>query len=131
MLTVAFAARLQPYGVTVNACHQGDVNSRLSDDLGFGGQATPDEGASTAVWLATDPIGQRETGKCVEQRRAVCCRFGADTAGVKALKRAWPTLGASLLVFPSIWLVTSRQCPGGEARYPGRSFIGHAWGAGH
>ena len=37
MLTVAFAARLKPYGVTVNACHPGDVNSRLSNDLGFGG----------------------------------------------------------------------------------------------
>jgi NAD(P)-dependent dehydrogenase (short-subunit alcohol dehydrogenase family) len=42
LLTVAFAARLQPYGVKVNACHPGDANSRLSNDLGFGGQTTPD-----------------------------------------------------------------------------------------
>ncbi len=35
MLTVAFAARLKPYDVTVNACHPGDVNSRLSNDLGY------------------------------------------------------------------------------------------------
>jgi NAD(P)-dependent dehydrogenase (short-subunit alcohol dehydrogenase family) len=55
MLTVAFATRLQPYGVKVNACHPGDVNSRLSNDLGFGGQTTPDKGADTPVWLATDP----------------------------------------------------------------------------
>jgi NAD(P)-dependent dehydrogenase (short-subunit alcohol dehydrogenase family) len=85
MLTVAFAARLKSYGVTVNACHPGDVNSRLSNDLGFGGQTTPDEGADTAVWLATDPMGQRETGKYFEQRRAVRCRFGEDTAAAEAL----------------------------------------------
>ncbi len=88
MLAVAFAARLQPYGITVNACHPGDVNSRLSNDLGFGGHATPEEGADTPVWLATDPVGQRETGKYFEQRQAVRCRFGEDTAAVEALYQA-------------------------------------------
>ena len=88
MLTVAFATRLKPYGVTVNACHPGDVNSRLSNDLGFGGQTTPDEGADTPVWLATDPAGQRETGKYFEQRRETRCRFGEDTAAVEALYAA-------------------------------------------
>jgi retinol dehydrogenase 12 len=88
MLAVAFATRLAPYGITVNACHPGDVNSRLSNDLGFGGQTSPDEGADTPVWLATDPMGQRETGKYFDQRRAVRCRFGEDTAAVKALYEA-------------------------------------------
>ena len=88
MLTVAFATRLQPYGITVNACHPGDVNSRLSNDLGFGGHATPDEGADTPVWLATDPVGQRETGKYFEQRHVMRCRFGEDTASVEALYAA-------------------------------------------
>ena len=88
MLTVAFAARLKPYGITVNACHPGDVNSRLSNDLGFGGQTTPDEGADTAVWLATDRVGQRETGKYFEQRRETRCRFGEDAAAVEALYAA-------------------------------------------
>jgi len=45
MLTAAFAERLSPFGVQVNACHPGDVNSRLSSDLGFGGHETPDQGA--------------------------------------------------------------------------------------
>ena len=85
MLTVAFATRLAPHGITVNACHPGDVNSRLSNDLGFGGQTSPDEGADTPVWLATDPMGQRETGKYFDQRRAVRCRFGEDTTAVEAL----------------------------------------------
>jgi hypothetical protein len=70
MLTAAFAARLQLYGVTVNAGHQGDVNSRLRNDLGFGGQTTLEEGADTPVWLATESVGPRETGKDFEQRRA-------------------------------------------------------------
>ena len=88
MLTVACAARMKPYGVAVNACHPGDVNSRLSNDLGFGGHATPDEGADTPVWLATDPVGQRETGKYFEQRRETRCRFGEDAAAVEALYAA-------------------------------------------
>ncbi len=88
MLTVAFATRLKPYSITVNACHPGDVNSRLSNELGFGGHATPDEGADTPVWLATDPVSQHETGKYFEQRRATRCRFGEDTAGVEALYTA-------------------------------------------
>lgn len=88
MLTVAFAARLKSYSVTVNACHPGDVNSQLSNDLGFGGLATPDEGADTPFWLATDPVGQNVTGKYFEQRRAVRCRFGEDTAAVEALYEA-------------------------------------------
>jgi NAD(P)-dependent dehydrogenase (short-subunit alcohol dehydrogenase family) len=88
MLTVAFATRLAPYGITVNACHPGDVNSHLSNDLGFGGQTSPADGADTPVWLATDPIGQRETGKYFDQRRVVRCRFGEDTAGVEALYAA-------------------------------------------
>ncbi|CAG0936446.1 retinol dehydrogenase 12 [Thermoflexales bacterium] len=88
MLTVAFAARLEPYGVTVNACHPGDVNSRLSNDLGFHGQTQPEVGARTPVWLATEPVGQRETGKYFENQREVRCRFGADTAAVEALYEA-------------------------------------------
>ncbi len=88
MLTVAFASRLKPYGITVNACHPGDVNSRLSNDLGFGGHTTPNEGADTPVWLATDFVGQHETGKYFEQRRETRCQFGEDTAAVEALYAA-------------------------------------------
>ena len=88
MLTAAFAERLRPHGVTVNACHPGDVNSHLSNDLGFGGSTSPDDGADTPVWLATDPVGQQVTGQYFEQRRAVRCRFGEDTAAVEALYAA-------------------------------------------
>jgi retinol dehydrogenase-13 len=84
-LTVAFADRLQPHGVSVNACHPGDVNSTLSNNLGFGGQATPEEGARTPVWLATHPVGQQETGKYFEYQRAVRCRFGEDRKTAETL----------------------------------------------
>ncbi|GIK36308.1 MAG: hypothetical protein BroJett011_01410 [Chloroflexota bacterium] len=88
MLTVAWAERLQPYGISVNACHPGDVNSALSNSLGFGGSQSPDEGARTPVWLATDPIGQQRTGKYFADRREVRCHFGEDRVGVEALYQA-------------------------------------------
>jgi NAD(P)-dependent dehydrogenase (short-subunit alcohol dehydrogenase family) len=88
MLTVAFARRLEPFGVSVNACHPGDVHSKLSSDLGFGGSESPDQGADTPVWLATSPIGQTETGKYFEHRREVRDRFAQDQEKVEALYRA-------------------------------------------
>jgi NAD(P)-dependent dehydrogenase (short-subunit alcohol dehydrogenase family) len=87
MLTVAQAERLKAAGVAVNACHPGGVNSALSNSLGFGGSESPDKGASTPIWLATNPTGQQQTGKYFVDRREVRCRFGEDKAGVEALYR--------------------------------------------
>ena len=88
MLTVALAGRLEPHGVTVNACHPGDVNSRLSNSLGFGGHESPRQGASTPVWLATAPELAGETGKYFEHMRLQRCRFGEDSNAVEALYSA-------------------------------------------
>jgi NAD(P)-dependent dehydrogenase (short-subunit alcohol dehydrogenase family) len=88
MLTVAFAERLRPYGVSVNACHPGDVNSTLSNNLGFGGSQTPDEGARTPVWLAVGPTGQMVTGKFFERMREVRCAFAGDGKAIEELYRA-------------------------------------------
>ena len=85
MLTVAFAQRLREHGVTVNACHPGDVSSSLSNDLGFGGHESPDQGARTPVWLATSPVGEQETGKYFEHMRAARDRFMADKLAAEAL----------------------------------------------
>jgi retinol dehydrogenase-13 len=85
MLTVAFAETLKPYGIAVNACHPGDVNSVLSNNLGFGGHETPDQGADTPVWLATDLMGQEHTGKYFEHRQETRCPFGQDKLAVNAL----------------------------------------------
>jgi NAD(P)-dependent dehydrogenase (short-subunit alcohol dehydrogenase family) len=85
MLTAACAKRLSSFGVAVNACHPGDVNSALSNNLGFGGSTPPDAGAETPVWLATSSTGQQENGKYFEKMRATRCRFGEDRAAVEAL----------------------------------------------
>lgn len=85
MLTAAFANRFNGAGICVNACHPGDIVSNLSSSLGFGGHETPDQGASTPVWLATEPTGAKVTGSYFEHHRQVSCRFAADRDSVEAL----------------------------------------------
>jgi NAD(P)-dependent dehydrogenase (short-subunit alcohol dehydrogenase family) len=93
MLTVAFAGRLRPFGVTVNTCHPGDVNSTLSNNLGFGGHESPDEGARTPVWLATHKSLQQRTGKYFEGQREVSCAFGADRDAIEDVFTACRSYG--------------------------------------
>ncbi len=88
MLTVAFAERLQADGISVNSCHPGDVNSTLSNDLGFGGSETPEQGAATPVWLATDPKGGKYSGRYFSHLRAEHCPFGEDRDALEALYAA-------------------------------------------
>jgi retinol dehydrogenase-13 len=85
MLSIAFSEKLKSYNIAVNACHPGDVNSALSNDLGFGGHETPDQGAETPVWLATQPIGQSYTGKYFEHLRETSCAFSKNKQAVNAL----------------------------------------------
>ena len=88
MLTVAYAERLQPYGVTVNVCHPGEVVSRLSNNLGFGGNLTPVEGAKTPVWLAVSRKGEQVTGKFFDRQREVQCKFAGDRKAIEELYAA-------------------------------------------
>ena len=85
MLTAALAERFAEHGVAVNSCHPGDVNSKLSNDLGFGGHESPDEGARTPVWLATSPIMQSETGQYFAHMRAEHDPFADDKAAIERL----------------------------------------------
>ncbi len=85
MLARAFAERLKDDGISVNACHPGDVPSRLASDLGFGGHETPDQAAATPVLVATGPVGQENTGKYFEHGRESRCRFMEDRGGVEQL----------------------------------------------
>ena len=78
MLTPIFSQIYQGKGITINACHPGDVNSALSNSLGFGGSQSPDEGAKTPVWLATSSTIKDISGKYFENCAEVHCRFGAD-----------------------------------------------------
>jgi len=85
MLNVAFASRLAPMNITVNACHPGDVNSALSNSMGFGGHETPDQGADTPVWLAISPEVEGVTGKYFEHRREQHCSFSREREKVERL----------------------------------------------
>jgi NAD(P)-dependent dehydrogenase (short-subunit alcohol dehydrogenase family) len=88
MLTVAFSRKLAERGIAVNVCHAGDVNSKLSNDLGFGGHESPDQGAETPVWLATGETGQLESGKYFENGRAVPDRYARDDNAIEELYAA-------------------------------------------
>jgi len=83
MMTVAFSETLQ--GIAINSCHPGDVNSALSNDLGFGGHQSPDEGARTPVWLAMENAGIENTGKYFEHGRESTCQFSGNRAEIRLL----------------------------------------------
>ena len=85
MLSPLFAKLYQKKGITVNVCHPGDVNSSLSNNLGFGGNQSPDEGARTPVWLASSPEIRDISGRYFEDCKEVQCRFGADLKRAKEL----------------------------------------------
>lgn len=85
MLTPVFASMLEPMGITVNACHPGDVNSALSNSLGFGGSQSPDEGAKTPVWLSTSESVQSITGKYFERCQETSCLFGQQKSSSQQL----------------------------------------------
>ncbi|MBN2341632.1 MAG: SDR family NAD(P)-dependent oxidoreductase [Deltaproteobacteria bacterium] len=80
LLTAAFAERLQPLGITVNSCHPGDVRSKLSGDLGFGGHETPAQGAATPLHVATAAEIVDTTGKYFANLHQERCRFSEDKA---------------------------------------------------
>jgi NAD(P)-dependent dehydrogenase (short-subunit alcohol dehydrogenase family) len=85
MLAVAWAEKLKDDGITINVCHPGDVNSQLSNNLGFGGSQSPDQGAETPVWLATEPIGGQVSGKYFERQRESHCQFSQDRNNIAKL----------------------------------------------
>jgi len=85
MLAHAWAERLKPFGITVNACLSGDVNSKLSNSFGFGGHETPDEGAATPVWLATAPELNGVTGRYFEHLSQKTDPFVNDRKAVERL----------------------------------------------
>ncbi|MDP2424181.1 MAG: SDR family NAD(P)-dependent oxidoreductase [Bacteroidales bacterium] len=85
MMSAAFSERLMGFQITVNACHPGDVNSKLSNSLGFGGHENPVQGAETPVWLALSREVEGVTGKYFEHRNDLPCAFMNDSEGVLRL----------------------------------------------
>ena len=85
MLAAGLAPRLAKEGITINACHPGDVPSKLASDLGFGGSASPDQGAATPVFLAADPSVEGETGGYYARRKREDDPFTTDASAVARL----------------------------------------------
>ncbi|MES9950850.1 MAG: SDR family NAD(P)-dependent oxidoreductase [Candidatus Thiodiazotropha sp.] len=93
ILSTAFAERLADQRVCVNACHPGDVNSTLSNNLGFGGHQSPEEGADTPVWLAIGSAGAETTGRYFEKRKELPCGFSKDRNTMERLFEACEAYG--------------------------------------
>jgi len=94
MLAVALAERLRPLGISVNSCHPGQVESKLSGDLGFGGMGskTPEQGADTAAWLAYEPSLSDRTGGYYSDRKLQKCEFSHDKTAVEKLYEICSTI---------------------------------------
>jgi NAD(P)-dependent dehydrogenase (short-subunit alcohol dehydrogenase family) len=84
LLTWALARRLKGTGVTVNAMTPGliitglyrNAQPELVERLrGYSGGRTVEQGADTAVWLASDPALERLSNKFFEDRQEVECEF--------------------------------------------------------
>ena len=85
MLSFAYSQLLKKNGIAVNSCHPGDVNSTLSNNLGFGGHETPRQGADTPSWLAISDQVTGKTGLYFEHKREVSCRFSSNKKQVQQL----------------------------------------------
>ena len=85
MLTAAFAEKLADKNISVLAAHPGDVSSKLSNNLGYGGWESPEQGAATPLFCATDPSLKGITGKYFENQTQTPCRFSQDKEAVKKL----------------------------------------------
>lgn len=85
MLSTGFALNLKGSGIAVNSCHPGDVVSKVSSDLGYGGSETPEEGADTPVWLATSAEAEGKSGHYYEQREKKTCSFMNNIRDVEKL----------------------------------------------
>ncbi len=85
MLSVIFADKLSSYGITVNSCHPGDVNSKLSQALGFGGSESPDLAAATPIWLATNSNQNGISGKYFENLAQRHCQFSGESYNIQSL----------------------------------------------
>jgi NAD(P)-dependent dehydrogenase (short-subunit alcohol dehydrogenase family) len=87
MLSSAFSKLLKPSGIKVNSCHPGEVNSKLSNNLGFGGHESPEQGAENPIWLATDPELKDVSGKYFEYKQPKECIFSKNKAAIEELYR--------------------------------------------
>lgn len=84
MLTYALADEYKDR-ININSCHPGDVNSKLSNDLGFGGSESVKRAAETPLILATTKLGVENSGKYFERKKMSNCRFQDQKSTIKKL----------------------------------------------
>ena len=84
MLTYGLAAEYDGK-ININTCHPGDANSKLSNDLGFGGSETAAQAAKTPLLLATTELGLNYTGEYFEYGRLSNCRFKSQRSAIDQL----------------------------------------------
>lgn len=84
MLTYGFAGFFKNK-ISINTCHPGDANSKLSNDLGFGGSESATRAAYTPLLLATSELGINNTGEFFEHGKLSNCRFKDQIAEIKHL----------------------------------------------
>ena len=85
MLTLAYAEKFRQDGITVNVCHPGDSNTKLSNSMGFGGHETPEQSARTPVYLAVSNEVANVTGKYFRDCRVQDDPFMKDKELVRKL----------------------------------------------
>jgi retinol dehydrogenase-13 len=85
MLSTIMADDYDPSLLTINSCHPGDVNSSLSNSLGFGGSQSPQAGAKTPSWLATSEELEGISGNYFEFMKEVSCPFSKNKKDSKRL----------------------------------------------
>jgi len=85
MLSSYFASLYGEDSISVNACHPGDVGSKLSYNLGFAGSESASKAAETPVWLATDEIGGSVSGRWFEYKNECPCRFSTNREEMEKL----------------------------------------------
>lgn len=85
MLTVAWAEQLKNRNITVNSCHPGDANSKLSNDLGFGGFESPHQAAATPAYLIYSKEVENITGKYFENQKETFDPFSSDKIKIQKL----------------------------------------------
>jgi NAD(P)-dependent dehydrogenase (short-subunit alcohol dehydrogenase family) len=110
MWTWALDRRLAGSGITANAMHPGGVNTPLFRKAGglLGPTASvlmsvagrsPEQGADTAVWLASSPEVEGQHGKFFVDRQEKACRFRGEEGEERLyrLTEAMTKIGPSVL----------------------------------